>query len=479
MTGFDADELYGWVVRQAAMGERRPGSPAGRRNEEFLTAKLEEFGLRSVRQEAVPVTHWTCSTASFRAGSREFPVFGIPFTRFTSAAGTTAPLVHADAKLWRAPEAWRGKIVVAEIAFPALDPNQLARLALGVHDPEGDLFARSRPATWIRLGWHFYRWAAARGAAGFVGILKDQPGGSCRMYAPYGFKEKDILDKPVPGVWTERRDGEELLRLARAGASATLTLAGTSEPAVSHNVVGEIPGETEETIVLSSHHDSPFTSPVEDGTGVAVVLALARHLAGKKRRRRVVILFSAGHFYGSIGTRTFLREHARDVTARTVLEVSIEHVALEAEEDGQGGLLPSGRAEPAGLFVPFSRTVRDLVLHGLERHGMSRALLLPPEGPLGDYPPTDGGDWYEAGVPVVNFISNPVYLLTDDDALRWVDKPRLATTAAFFADLIERLDGVPAAAISRVDYPLKRLLMKVLKRVTRARSTVFGTRPLH
>ncbi len=479
MAPFDEGELYRWVEHQAAMGERRPGSPAGKLNEDFLEGRLRAFGLANVRREAVPVSHWTCDEASLRISGRAFPVFGIPHTCFTPRDGLEAELVHAAPGLFRAPAAWRGKIVVAEIGFPPLDPAALVRLAMGVHDPDKDLLEGPRPATWIRLGWHFYRWAALAGAAGFVGILKDQPGGTCRMYAPYGFKEKDILDKPVPGVWARRDDGEALLRLAKDGAAGRLTLTGKAEAAKTHNVVGEIPGTSNETIVLSTHHDSPFTSPVEDGTGVAVVLALARHLAGLgNRRRRIVVLFSAGHFYGSIGTRSFIAKHA-DVVSRTVIEISIEHIALEARENAAGKLECTGKPEPAGIFIPFSRKVRDLVARGLVEHGMGRALLLPSEGPLGGYPPTDGGDWYEAGVPVINFISNPVYLLTDDDALQWVDKPRLAVAARFFAALIAQLDEVPSRTISQLDFPVRRLAMKVLKRITRAKSTAFGTRPLH
>ena len=98
---------------------------------------------------------------------------------------------------------------------------------------------------------------------------------------------------------------------------------------------------------------------------------------------------------------------------RTAFEVSIEHIAREAAEGPDGGLVATGRPEATAMFVSFAREIPEAVLEGVEAQGVDRVILLPAEGPLGNYPPTDGGDWFDAGVPVVNCISNPVYLLTD------------------------------------------------------------------
>lgn len=477
---FHEDELFRWVEAQSAFGPRRPGSAAGRANEDFIFSKLKDFGLSDVRREPIAVTHWDIEGQSLTVAGRQIESFGIPYTALTSPEGVRATLVHARSNDFRGSDRWRGRIVVAEVGFPPINASLLRKIALGEYDPHDALQEVAHPATWIRLGWHLYRLAVKRGAVGFVGILKDQPGGSCRMYAPYGFKEANILDKPLPGLWVGRSDGEALLAHARAGASACLVMTGKHSPATTHNVIGEIPGRDDEALVLSTHHDSPFTSPVEDASGVAVVLALARFLATLPTlRRRIIVLFSAGHFYGSIGTRRFIQDHRADVLPKTALEISIEHIALEAVEDAKGGLVASGRPEPAGIFVPFNRTVCETVLRGLATHELTSSLLLPCEGPLGEYPPTDGGDWYEAGVPVINYISNPVYLLTDDDALRWVDKKRLSSVARFFADTIQALDAVPRARLRQVDFPVRLRAMKALKHLVRAKTTLFGLKPVH
>jgi hypothetical protein len=295
------------------------------------------------------------------------------------------------------------------------------------------------------------------------------------MYAPYGTMEKPIFHRPIPGFWVGKNDGARLLQLGRA----KMKLTGKRAPGITHNVVGEIPGKSDEVMVLSCHHDSPFESPVEDGSGVAVVLALAKHFTqSRDLNRRLVVLLTAGHFYGSIGTRTFIREHKADVVEKTAVEISIEHIALEAEEDRQGKLVPTGHPEATGVFVPFSKVATKAVLEGLENNDVRRTFLLPAEGPLGHYPPTDGGDWHQAGVPVVNFISNPVYLLTADDAMKWVDKDRLPKVAAAFSEIIRKLDRIGKKEIAAVDSMSYKLLMKTLKHIVIAKTTAFGLKPL-
>ncbi len=481
---FDVDQMLSWVKQQTELGPRRAGSPAGRKNEDLLVGELKSFGIESVRTEPIDVTH--CEAARWRfdvesGGSRQsLDCFPIPFAAYTPAEGIDARLVYADRhKLWHT-EDWNGAIVVTDIGFPELEVKMLLRLSSGHYDPDSSLRNIKHPATWVRLGWHLYHLAARRGAVGFVGILEDQPGGSCEMYAPYGFREPDILNKPVPGLWVGRNQGAALRRLAKSGhARGSLVLTGAREKAVTHNIVAELPGKSSETMVLSCHHDSPFVSPVEDASGVAVVLALAKHFAEKRDlERRLVVLLSAGHFYGSIGTRTFIKEHP-NVVADTVVEITIEHIAKEAVEDSEGNLVPSGKPEAAGIFVPFNRAVTDAVLESMKAQNVSRVVALPAEGPLGDYPPTDGGDWWEAGVPVINYISNPVYLLTNDDALDWVDVPRMPKVATAFADIIRRLDHMPRAAIAEVESRRRVWVMKALKHINRAKTTTFGLKPVY
>lgn len=486
ISGFNEDQIKAWIKDQVDLGPRRPGSPAGHLQENDLEKKLLSFGCTSVRKEPVDVEHWEpgiCTLDITGSSSSAINCFPIPHAAFTSEGlnnSVEGPLVWAEDRHWRRTD-WKGAIVIAEIRFPMLDAKLLRRISLGEVDQEDTLKNVQHPATWIRLGWHLYRRAVQKGAAGFVGILRDQPGGSCRMYAPYGFREKNILDKPLPGVWASRDDGEYLKKLCfEKNSRGRLFTSGVRQQSVSHNVIGEIAGATEETMIVTCHHDSPFRSPVEDASGIAVVLAIAQYFAGAAvLKRRLIVVLTAGHFYGSVGTRTFISDHRSDVLPDTVFALSIEHIAREAVEDPGGRLVPSGRSEAAGIFLSFNKILRDGLLKVTSRSGLDRLILLPAEGPLGNYPPTDGGDWYEAGIPIVNFISNPVYLLTDDDADHWVDGGNLVPVARVFTDLLLLIDGVPRQNLERCDFPVRRAIMKILRFIMQAKTTRFGRTPVH
>ena len=73
----------------------------------------------------------------------------------------------------------------------------------------------------------------------------------------------------------------------------------------SHNVIGVIRGcgreanAAHENIVVTCHHDAPFASAVEDASGLAVLLALARGFAAgaggpRSLRRDLVFVASSG-----------------------------------------------------------------------------------------------------------------------------------------------------------------------------------------
>ncbi|MCJ7446690.1 MAG: M28 family metallopeptidase [Bacteroidales bacterium] len=482
---FDTSLMMEWVKDISSFGPRRAGSPAGHKNEDFLMGQLTNFGLEAVHKEPVPVVYRETQKAILEIdegeGFKPLKAQWIPYSAYTPGQGIEGNLVYADPKKILQGGDWKGKIVLTDISFPVLDVKLLAKFSLGQYDPEGTTPDIKHPATWVRINWHFYKQAYKKGAIGFIGILKDQPGGSYRMYAPYGFKEKNILDKPLPGFWVSRNDGPKLRELAKKGDTRVRMIhTGEHKPKITNNIVGEIAGQNDEIVILHSHHDSPFKSPVEDASGCAVILALAKHFAEERdNKRKIIILFTAGHFYGSLGTRTFIQSHIKDIVPKVALEITIEHIAKEAVENDKGELVFSGQPEGTGIFVPFNKGMVNTVLESVKMNSVDRVFLLPPEGPLGNYPPTDGGDWYEAGVPLVNIISNPVYLLNEEDDLEWVMPERLSKVAGAVADIVRKTDAMSKESIGLVEFPGFKLKMKLIKHLVRMKTTRLGFRPTY
>ncbi len=460
---FDANEMFQSIEEIVGKGIRRPGSPGDKATEEYIHDLFSQH-LDQVSRQGIPISYWDVTEHAIvcNDGSQRIPSFYMPYTQFTPDEGIEGELIYVADKPLGQIQALplRGKIVVFDLYFPMLRFPQLKRLSLAVHDsdrsmPTGDI----HEATWIRPSWYVYEEAARQGAAGGIGTLRNQPGGLNSYYAPYGFREKDILDKPIPGFWVGKNDAAELVQKAEAGEKLRLVLKGIKEPVTTFNIIGQIQGKTDETIIIASHHDAPFDNAVEDGSGLAVLLALAKQLAQEKAKlkRSIVFMATAGHFYGSIGTRQYIERNRDFLDANVVAEIHIEHIAKEViERDGK--LVLSGRTEPAAIFTNFNRTAVKLITKILAEEKLARTMVLPAHGPLGNYPPTDGGDFYEAGVPIFNYISNPLYLLCNADTLEMVDKDRLVPVANAFYKLAHALQDVPKEELRKVHYPAKRFI---------------------
>ena len=73
------------------------------------------------------------------------------------------------------------------------------------------------------------------GAAGFVGIF-DAPWESCEYYVPY-----DGVERPIPGVWISRSDGERVETLLAGGAvTARIVVDSTRSDVTTHNTPDKV-----------------------------------------------------------------------------------------------------------------------------------------------------------------------------------------------------------------------------------------------
>lgn len=118
----------------------------------------------------------------------------------------------------------------------------------------------------------------AAGAAGFAGVLNGYPDNSYQYYVPY-----DGLARIIPGVWISGSDGARLRNLCAEGdVRALLVSRADRRDITSHNVIGGLPGADGDSVIVGSHHHSPWASAVEDASGVAMVLVQAAY---RSRRR--------------------------------------------------------------------------------------------------------------------------------------------------------------------------------------------------
>ena len=451
-------EMLGWVRSIVGFGTRRPGYPQSLQVEQWLERALHEFGLAEVRCEPVPVNCWAPVTTSlvFPSNAIEFPCFPIPYSSWTAGPGIEAATVFVGEGK---PEEFQrvdlsGCIAVADMRFAELPGAALKKGARFIHDahksvPDGPLHV----ANWLIRNFPIYYEAQRRGAVGFIGLLVDSPTDGCEFYAPY-----DGYLKGLPALWVGRQHAAQVREIAQAGQGARLLSTGENHVVDSHNVVGVVPGSgggantANENIIITCHHDAPFASAVEDASGLAVLLALAKEFAATQGgphqlRRDLIFVVASGHFHGGIGNRVFVERHAEGLLKRTVAAFGVEHIAEEVKSDDHGGYQLTGRPEVRALFFDGSNHFASILAEEAQRSQLDRLVCADAYG-FGPEPPCDSAPFFTAGIPSACHISGPLYLFDPHDTIDKVRAVDLIPVAGFFANAIRRIDAVPAAKLA-------------------------------
>jgi len=453
------DWIFSLIEEVHAKGVRRPGCPADRWAVEFSAERFREFGLEKVRLEPVSLVYWEPHSWSLHvagsAGEAELPCFPLPHSAPTD--GMELELARYDPV---APGVVEGKASLHDVQLLRIPPTgpvtgRLAAVAVAgelgmdIHpggrtiDPRGSLEGVQQVLPFGPLFQEVMEPAMAAGAAAYVGALMGYPGDSCEYYVPY-----DAVARPIPGVWIRGSDGARLRSMLDAGpVHIRLQVDAHREEIADHNVIGELPGADEDVVVIGSHHDGPWSSAVEDASGVALVLAAAAYwskVPAAERPHRLVFLLNGGHMAGGAGCDAFIDAHAQELE-RIVLEIHLEHAASEfIEKDGE--IVPSGEPEPRWFFTSRISWLEAAVAEALEAEHLDRSLILPPDV-FGQQPATDGGSFHRAGVPLVNYLTAPFYLFDRMDTMDKIHVPSLVPVTRAAIRLVESTKGISAAAM--------------------------------
>lgn len=434
--------IFGWIEEVFGHGVRRPGYPADRWAEAWLQEQFRAFGLERVRAEPVALPYWEPLSASLTvtADGERVELACFPLPHAASAAGLEAEVIAFGAGV---PERARGAIALCDMPLLRLPQRVMAAMATHAHDPDGTFAESTHVLPFSASFQEVMEPAIAAGAAGFIGALDTYPGDSRDYYVPY-----DAIARPIPGVWINGSDARRLRAMLAAGTvRARLAVDARRAPITSFNIVGELAGADDEVVIIGSHHDGPWSSAVEDGSGIALVLAQAAYwsrVPREERPHRMMFLLNAGHMAGGAGARAFCDAHAAEL-GRVVLELHLEHTAAEFEER-DGVLAPNGHPEARWWFTSKRPPLEATVRAAIEAEALGRSLIMPPEV-FGPRPTTDGGEFYLRGVPIVNFLAAPFYLFDAMDTLDKIHRPSLAPVTRAAVRIVESTAGVTAAAM--------------------------------
>lgn len=237
--------------------------------------------------------------------------------------------------------------------------------------------------------------------------------------------------RTLVGLMAQTQDGAPLK--ARMSVQGRLT-----PPGVSQNVMGVIPGRTDEVMLITAHTDSRWEGATDNASGISLLLGLARHFASRPRpERKLVFVATGGHHNGpSSGQKRIIAAHP-ELIARCALIVNLEHVGSR-EPDGRGGL--EERAGPNVMFVPNQNPdLLRLVEAGVAAHGV------PVLRPVQTFWTADYYVHARLGTPAVMILQPSFWYHTEADTPDKIDPDGLAAMARLHADLIAGADAVSNA----------------------------------
>jgi len=468
-------QLQAWVqeIDQFDGGYRPTGSPANEGYISLLTSELAALGVSEVHTEPYSFTRWTPSTWSLSllggpsAGAVTLSGY-IPYSGVTAAGGVTSGMVYipastipvdptALAQALQDPAAWNqslatelggaldslavaGKIALFEVPRVAVALTTLTGAEVQVNDP-GHTLPSNATVTRTDLSAMLIvpgvlEALAAHGAIGAVGVLDDPEQAARGEYAPFF----GVTSPNLPAVYVDRDTGATLQSAVAASPllAANLVLEATIDPATSENVVGVLPGQSSQEILLGSHTDG--TNSMEDN-GPAAILALASCLQTAPLPRTVRVVLSGGHFVGSKGLQTYAAAHTADLTANALAVIEIEHLgAREWTETSPGVMGLTGLPEVQVLTTWPNQPLVDAA----KAFG-----ALFPRSIVGG-PPLLGEGHNFGIVPLVQFISMPEYLLVGHlpaITSQFTDLDLMRRQVDAFATMEKALAVAPAAEL--------------------------------
>jgi Zn-dependent M28 family amino/carboxypeptidase len=292
------------------IGPRLAGSEAEARARDWGVQTLERLGFKNVRIETFELTYWN------RISERAEIVSPFPQKLIVTALG-------------HSPSTPLGGVVGEVVRFETLDALETSGA-----DLSGKIIFVDEPMTRTQDGSGYGAAVQKRSRAAIVAAEKGAIAALIRSVGtdshrnPHtgGSVRGGAALAPAPTAALSNPDADQLARALKLAKGPVRVLVDIQtefkETAVSGNVIGEIPGKSDELIVVGGHLDSwdLGTGAIDDGAGVAITVAAAKlvgDLKGKPARTIRVIMWGAEET-GLWGARAYAKAHEEEL-ARHVL----------------------------------------------------------------------------------------------------------------------------------------------------------------
>ncbi|MGZ4380607.1 MAG: M28 family metallopeptidase [Gaiellaceae bacterium] len=210
----------------------------------------------------------------------------------------------------------------------------------------------------------------------------------------------------------------------RDGMRARLVVRGRFVPdRRDRNVIAELPGESEETVVVGAHYDSVWRGPgaIDNATGVEGLVRVAERLVGRRHPRSLAFVAFGAEEIGLVGSKHYVNElKARGETDRVVGMVNLDCI-------GRGESLELLCA-PQALLGRAEETARALGLY--DRYDVVTE--------LGEEAGTDHLPFAQAGIPAMSVLHFPYdEYHSPQDSTELVDERLMADAVDLAVAMVE------------------------------------------
>jgi peptidase M28-like protein len=338
---------------------RIAGTPYDRMIQDWVARRFRDIGLEQVRRQEVdmsPLWYPNSWEASLIVGGAATPLkttFPITDTVGTGAAAITAPAI------------WLGLGTPAD--FKDRDVRGKAVLLYSMPTPGG----RDHTARWSGS-----MLRANKAGAAMVLVVMDNPG-SVTTEPEAG------AGTTVPTLTIGMKEGTAIREAIESGKDVTLRLRADIERKAglkTANVWGVLPGMTDENILIMAHTDAMFDGALDNASGIAMLMEIARYYAAKpksERRRTITFVTTPDHHHGAAGIK-WINQNMGDFLRKTAVVVNCEHPSQTQTYRLGGGLMTSTTTSARRWFVGGSENLRRLVLSSFKTFGV--AVYARPEG---------------------------------------------------------------------------------------------------
>ncbi len=255
---------------------------------EYLKAECEKLGFEA-HLEAFDLEMSNMTKAVLIADGKEIPCKGY---RLSGTADVEAPLYYMPGEDPASLVGCKGKIVLVDVG----------------------------------MGFWKYQDVVKHGAVGFItydGNANFVDGNTDQRTLRPHLTEKAGVK--LPGVSVNAKDAIELVR--NDVKSVRIILEQEEFMGKSHNVIMDIPGETDEMIVLTAHYDTVPTSigVYDNMTGSVGILAIAEYFANHPNHYTLRFVWCGSEEIGLLGSKAYCADH-KDELEKVVLNVNLDMI---------------------------------------------------------------------------------------------------------------------------------------------------------